>query len=127
MKYIAILILISFVGLVTFSVVAFDHRMNGSMFINDCFNSQVDGSQCPTNLVASLIHHTVTFKTLFNTFIPSLILFLIFIPIVLLDKNLASSKLKFLYQKPKYFKLIKYKARQKFMSWLSLFENSPSF
>lgn len=125
MKYIATLILISFLGLAAFSVVAFDHRMN-DMAMDNCLNSQIDGIPCPTNLVASLIHHTVTFQTLFNTLISPLILFLIFISIVFLDKNLAGPKLKFLYQKLKNFKSITYKARQKFISWLSLLEYSPS-
>ena len=123
-RYIAIFILISFVGLAAFSVVAFDHKMNGSM--ENCLNSQVDGTPCPTNLVASIIHHTAAFQALFNTLIPSLILFLISVSVVFLDKNLASPKLKLLYQKLKNFKLIKYKARQKFISWLSLLEYSPS-
>ena len=35
-RYIAIFILISFVGLAAFSVVAFDHKINGSM--ENCLN-----------------------------------------------------------------------------------------
>ncbi len=125
MKYIATLILISFVGLAAFSVVAFDHRMN-DMSMDNCLDSQVGGTPCPTSLVASLIHHTSTFQTLFNTLIPSLVLVLISILIIFWSKDFVDPKLKFLYQKLKNFRLIAYKARQKFMSWLSLFENSPS-
>ena len=126
-KYIAILIFISFLGLAAFSVVGFGHRMNGAAPMDNCLNSQVDGTPCPTSLMASLVHHTATYQTLFNTLIPSLILFLIFISVVFLDKNLTNPELKFLYQKLSNFKLIKYKARQKLISWLSLLENSPSF
>ncbi len=125
MKYITVLILISFVGLAVFSVAIFDHRMNGSM--DNCIGSQVDNTPCPTNLVASIFHHISVFQTLFNTFIPSLIIFLIFVSFDFWSQDLANPKLKFLYQKPKDFKLIKYRAKQKFISWLSLFENSPSF
>lgn len=126
MKYIAALILISFIGLAALSVVAFDHKMNGSMSMDNCLDSQVGGTPCPTSLVASLIHHTSTFQTLFNTLIPSLVLVFVSILIIFWSKDFIDSRLKFLYQKLKNFKSIVYRARQKFISWLSLFENSPS-
>ncbi len=126
MKYIAILIFISFVGLAVFSVAVFDHRMSGSMPMDNCLDSQVGGTPCPTNLVASLIHHTSTFQMLFNTLIPSLISVLVLVFVVFWSKDFVNPKLKFLYQKLKNFKLIIYKAKQRFISWLSLFENSPS-
>ena len=96
-RYIAIFILISFVGLAAFSVVAFDHKIMVQWKIALI---PVDGTPCPTNLVASIIHHTAAFQALFNTLIPSLILFLISVSVVFLDKNLASPKL-LLYQKLK--------------------------
>ena len=125
MKYITFLVLISFVGLAAFSMVGFDHKINDSM--DNCLNSQIDGVPCPTNLAASLIHHTTTYQMLFNTLIPSLILFFILVYFIFWSKDFVDSKSEFLYKRLKDFKLIIHKARHKFIFWLSLLENSPSF
>ena len=125
MKYIAILIFISFLGLAVFSISAFNHRIN-DMHMHNCLDSQIGGTPCPTSLVASLIHHTSTFQTLFNTLITSLVSVLVLVFVVFWSKDFIGPKLKFLYQKLRNFKLIVYKAKQRFISWLSLFENSPS-
>ena len=132
MKYIATLIFISFLGLAVFSTVTLNHRMDNS--VDNCIGSQVDNTPCPTNLVAATIHHMSVYQALFNTTIPSInplvllaLLTLIIVSILSSAKNLADFKLKFLYQKLRDFELIIHRARQKFVSWLSLLENSPSF
>ena|SRR3989344_6582256 len=130
MKYIAILILISFLGLAMFSIPAFDHRMNDSM--DNCIDSQVDNTPCPTSLMASVTHHISVYQALFNTFVPSinslvlLILFAFVSASIFFFKDFADLKLKFLHKKLKDFELVIHKAREKFVSWLSLLENSPS-
>lgn len=133
MKYIALLIFISFLGLAVFSIPAFNHRMDNSM--DSCIGSKVDNTPCPTNLVAATIHHISVYQALFNTLAPSvfgqlalfLLLVLVLVLLLLTSKNLLNSKLKFLYQKSRDFDLLIYQARQKFVSWFSLLEHSPPF
>jgi|SRR3989344_7645079 len=129
-KYITMLIFISFLGLAVFSIPAFDHVMKGTM--DSCVGSQVDNTPCPTNLVAAVVHHMSVYQALFNTTAPSLnsivllaSLVLFIVSILLSAKDLAG--LKFLYRILINFELIIHKAREKFISWLSLLENSPSF
>ena len=132
-KYIATLIFISFLGLAAFSIPAFNHSMNGPMNDN-CVGSKVDNIPCPTNLVAAVVHHLSVYQALFNTTAPSLnplILLTLFVlavvSIILSAKDLVGLKLKFLYQRIRDFELVIHKAREKFVSWLSLLEHSPSF
>lgn len=138
MKYVALLIFISFLGLAVFSVLAFDHKMDSSMnsAMDRCIGSRVDNIPCPTNLVAAVTHHISVYQAIFNTFIPSAANSIIFLTLLLftLVFTFLSAKdflnrgvqPKFLYHRLGNFELIIHKARQKFVSWLSLFENSPS-
>lgn len=132
MKYIATLIFISFLGLAIFSTMALNHRMTDS--VDNCIGSQVDNTACPTNLVAATLHHISVYQALFNTLAPSInplvllaLLALAIVSIISSAKNLVGLKLKFLHQKLRDFELVTHKARQKFVSWLSLLEHSPSF
>ncbi|MFA6270421.1 MAG: hypothetical protein WC657_04410 [Candidatus Paceibacterota bacterium] len=134
MKYIATLIFISFLGLAVFSTMALNHRMNDS--VDNCIGSKVDNTPCPTNLVAAAAHHISVYQAIFNTFIPSVSNSLVLLTLLLLAlafiswsaKDLISetSQLKFLHQRLRDFELVRHKARQRFVSWLSLFELSPS-
>jgi len=131
-KYIVALIFISFLGLAAFSIPVFNHRMNDSMD-NNCVGSKVGNTLCPTNLVAAVVHHMSVYQALFNTTAPSIsplvlltLLVLLVVFALLFTKDIVGLKLNFLYKKSRDFELIKYRARQKFVSWLSLFENSPS-
>lgn len=135
MKYIATFIFISFLGLAVFSISAFNHRMDSSM--DSCIGSQVDNTPCPTNLVAATAHHISVYQAIFNSFIPSANDSVAFLALLLFalaftfwsakDFLSSNSQLKFLYQKLRDFELIIHKARQRFVSWLSLLEHSPSF
>lgn len=132
MKYIALLIFISFMGLAVFSIPVFNHRMDNSM--DSCIGSKVDNTPCPTNLVAATIHHISVYQALFNTLAPSInplvllaLLALAIVSLVSSVKDIVGLKLKFLHQRLRDFELIIHKTRQRFVSWLSLLENSPSF
>ncbi|MEK7635206.1 MAG: hypothetical protein AAB446_02125 [Patescibacteria group bacterium] len=135
MKYIATLIFISFLGLAIFSTMALNHNMKDS--VDNCIGSKIDNTPCPTNLLAATIHHISVYQAIFNTFIPSannsavflaLLLFaLAFISWSAKDLISESAQLKFLHQRLKDFELVIHKARQRFVSWLSLLEHSPSF
>ena len=131
-KYITTLIFISFLGLAVFSIPAFNHSMSNSM--DSCVGSKVDNTPCPTNLVAAVVHHMSVYQALFNTTAPSInplvlltLLALVIVSIISPTKDLAGLKLKFLYRRLIDFELVVHKARQKFVSWLSLLEHSPSF
>ena len=132
-KYITTLVFISFLGLAVFSIPAFNHKMSDPMD-NGCIGSKIDNTSCPTNLMAAVIHHISVYQAFFNALAPSInslilltLLALVVVSILLFDKDILNLKLKFLYQRLKDFELIIHKARQKFVSWLSLLENSPSF
>ncbi len=132
-KYVATLIFISFLGLVAFSISAFNHRMSNPMDDN-CVGSKIDNTPCPTNLVAAVVHHMSVYQALFNTTAPSLNLLVLLtlfvlatISILLFAKDPVGLKFKFLYQRLRDFELVIHKAREKFVSWLSLLEHSPSF
>ena len=110
-KYITTLIFISFLGLAVFSTMALNHRMNDS--VDNCIGSQVDNTPCPTNLMAAVIHHMSVYQALFNTLAPSInplvllaLLALVIVSILSSAKDIVSLKLKFLYQKSRYFELV---------------------
>lgn len=134
MKYVATLIFISFFGLAVFSIPALNHRMDSSM--DSCIGSQVDNTPCPTNLVAAATHHISAYQAIFNSFIPSTNSSVAFLALLLFalafifwsakDLLCSNSQLKFLHQRLKDFELVVHKSRQKFISWLSLFELSPA-
>lgn len=134
MKYVATLIFISFLGLAMFSIPALNHRMDNSM--GNCIGSKVDNTPCPTNLVAAAAHHISVYQAIFNSFIPSnsssvaflasLLFALAFVFWSAKDLLSESTQLKFLHHRLRDFELVVHKARQRFISWLSLFELSPA-
>ena len=134
MKYLITLILIvSFVGIAIFGFAVFDHGMSSSD--NNCVSSPIDGTVCPTNIVAMTLQHISALQTLTMSATPQIsnLLFLlafislIFISIILFYKNLLYPKLELSHQRLQDLASDFSYSKQKIISWLSLFENSPAF
>ena len=133
MKYLATLLLImSFVGVGIFGFALFDHAMidgaNGG-----CVASAIDGTECPTNIMAMTSHHVSAIQTLTTT-LPAnsnwllllASLLLVSVSIFLFYKDLLLPKLESLPQRLRDLTLHSLYSKQKIISWLSLFELSPS-
>ena len=134
MKYLATLFLIvSFVGIGIFGFSLFDHvMMDGSN--SGCVASAIDRTACPTSIMSMTLHHISALQTLTTTVVPpisSLLLLLaslllISISIFLFHKNLLLPKLGLLPQRLRDLTLHSLYSKQRIISWLSLFELSPS-
>lgn len=133
MKYLASLFLIvSIVGVAAFGLTMFDHGMHGQN--NNCVGSAIDGRDCPTNLVAMTLHHISALQTLTTTTVPSNYTVLLLLAslilaaasIFLLFKKLLLPRLVYLPQRIQELSLHSHYSRQRIVSWLSLFELSPS-
>ena len=132
MKYLATLLLImSFAGIGIFGFALVDHNMQSPN--NDCVASAIDGTECPTNIMAMTSHHisavqalTTTLPASSNWLLLLASLLLISVSIFLCYKNLLLPKLEFLPQRLRDLTLHSLYSRQKVTSWLSLFELSPS-
>lgn len=130
-KLLSLLSIIGFVGITVFGFVIFDMGPGHS---GGCIASAIDGTTCPTNIVDFATHHISALQTLTGTAVPtsstwSLLLaslLLISVSIFLFYKNLPSPKLEFLPQRLRDLTLHSLFSRQKVISWLSLFELSPS-
>ena len=133
MKYLATLLLImSFVGVGIFGFALFDHAMmDGSN--GGCVASAIDGTECPTNIVAMVSHHISAIQTLTTTLPASsnwllllASLLLVSVSIFLFYKDLLLPKSELLPQRLRDLSLSSLRSRQKIVSWLSLFELSPA-
>ena len=133
MKYLATLLLImSFVGVGIFGFALFDHAMmDGSN--GGCVASAIDGTECPTNIVAMVSHHVSAIQTLTTTLPVSsnwllllASLLLVSVSIFLFYKDLLLPKLESLPQRLRDLILHSLYSKQRITSWLSLFELSPS-
>ena len=133
MKYLATLLLImSFVGVGIFGFALFDHAMmDGSN--GGCVASAIDGTECPTNIVAMVSHHISAIQTLTTTLPASsnwllllASLLLVSVSIFLFYKDLLLPKLESLPQRLRDLILHSLYSKQRITSWLSLFELSPS-
>ena len=133
MKYLATLLLIvSFAGMGIFGFSLFDHAMmDGSN--GGCVASAIDGTECPTNIMAMTLHHVSAIQTLTTTLPASsnwllllASLLLVSVSIFLFYKDLLLPKLEFLPQRLRDLTLSSLYSRQRITSWLSLFELSPS-
>lgn len=133
MKYLATLLLImSFVGIGVFGFTLVDHvMMDGSN--SGCVASAVDGTECPTNIMAMTPHHVSAIQTLTTTLPASsswllllASLILVSFSIFLFYKNLLLPKLESLPQSLRELTLHSLYSKQKIVSWLSLFELSPA-
>ncbi|MBI2482529.1 MAG: hypothetical protein HYV76_03160 [Candidatus Vogelbacteria bacterium] len=134
MKSILTLILIvSFAGIAVFGFTIFSHSMSEST--SGCVTSPIDGTPCPTNIVAMTLQHVSALQTLTTSVtssISSWILLLAFILLVsfsisIFYKNLLFPKLELLHQRLRDLVFNSFYSKQKITSWLSLFENSPAF
>ena len=133
MKYLATLLLImSFVGIGVFGFTLVDHAMmNGSN--SDCVASAIDGTECPTNIMAMTSHHVSAIQTLTTTSPASsswllllASLLLVSASIFLFYKDLLLPKLESLPQRLRDLTLHSLYSKQRITSWLSLFELSPA-
>lgn len=132
MKYLATLLLImSFAGIGIFGFTFVDHNMQSPN--NDCVASAIDGTECPTNIMAMTSHHisavqalTTTLPASSNWLLLLASLLLISVSIFLFYKNLLLPKLESLPQRLRDLTLHSLYSKQRITSWLSLFELSPA-
>lgn len=115
-----------------FGLAFFGHGM--SNMNTDCIASAIDGKDCPTNIEAVVEHHISAWQSLTTTLVQPIsnwlsllaFLLLISIPLFFLRKDLLSPRLRLLPQRQQNLTISAQKTRQKIISWLSLFELSPS-
>lgn len=133
MKYLAsLLLIVSFAGIGIFGFSLFDHAMMDGSNIG-CVASVIDGTECPTSITSMTWHHISAIQTL-TTALPSssslllllASLILISVSIFLFYKNALFPKLESLPQRQRDLTLHSLYSKQKIVSWLSLFELSPS-
>lgn len=133
MKYLATLLLIvSFAGIGVFGFMLVDHAMmDGSN--SGCVASAIDGTECPTNIMAMTSHHVSAIQTLTTTLPASsnwllllASLLLVSASIFLFYKDLLLPKLESLPQRLRDLTLHSLYSKQRITSWLSLFELSPA-
>lgn len=133
MKYLATLLLImSFAGIGVFGFTLVDHVMMDKSN-SDCVASAIDGTECPTNIMAMTSHHVSAIQTLTTTLPASsnwllllTSLLLVSVSVFLFYKDLLLPKLESLPQRLRDLTLHSLYSKQKIVSWLSLFELSPS-
>lgn len=134
MKYlITSILVISFVGIAIFGFAIFSHGMSDSS--SGCVTSPIDGTPCPTNIVAMTLQHVSALQTLTTSLTPSISGFILLLAFMLLVsfaisifyKNLLFPKLELLHQRLRDLVFNSFFSKQKIISWLSLFENSPAF
>jgi len=126
------LLIVSFVGIGIFGFALFDHAMmDGSN--SGCVASAIDGTECPTNIMAMASHHVSAIQTLTTTLPASsnwllllASLLLVSVSIFLFYKDLLLPKSELLPQRLRDLSLSSLRSRQKIVSWLSLFELSPA-
>ena len=134
MKYLASLLLImSFVGIGIFGFALFD--MGPNHLSTGCVTSIIDRTMCPTSIVGMTMRHISTLQTLTTVVVSSgsnwllllTTLLLVSVSIFLFYKNLLFPKLKFLRERLQNLILHSLYSKHKLISWIALFELSPSF
>lgn len=134
MKYLLTLILfVSFMGITIFGFTFFTHGMNSSD--SNCVTSPVNMATCPTSITAMTLHHISSVQTFITSATPTIYNWLLLLAFTLLIsvsvfssyKNLLSSKLETLWRHLRDLANDFSYSKQKIISWLSLFENSPAF
>ncbi len=130
-SFISLLLIISLAGIATFGLIFFEMAPNHQ---GNCF-AAMDGTACPVNTIANSIHHIAVLQTLTMTNTSPLLgafallaaLFAISILIILFfDREWLHPKLELLSRRILDFELFYSDSKQKIVSWLSLFELSPS-
>jgi len=133
MKFLfTIILIVSFVGIAILGFTLFAHGMDSSD--NNCITSSIDGTKCPTNIVAMTLHHISSLQTLTMSVMPSIsswllllaFLLLVSVSIILFYKNLPYPKLEFSRERLRDLASNFFYSKQKIISWLSLLENSPA-
>lgn len=134
MKYlITFILIISFAGIAIFGFTLFAHGMNSSD--SNCITSPIDGTVCPTNIAAMTLHHISSLQTLLTAVTPSIsnwllllaFMLLVSVSVFFLYKNLLFPELELLRERLRDLATDFSYSKQKIISWLSLFENSPAF
>ncbi|MDP3956518.1 MAG: hypothetical protein Q8P97_00800 [bacterium] len=134
MKYsVSLILIISFVGIAIFGSALLD--MGHNHVDTGCVASTIDGMACPTNVMNMTLHHISALQTLTRTIVPSIpdgllllaSLLLVSVSMFLFYKNLLFPKLKFLPQRLRDLTLHSLYSQRKIISWLSLFELSPTW
>jgi hypothetical protein len=134
MKYlITFILIISFAGIAIFGFTLFAHGMNSSD--SNCITSPIDGTVCPTSIAAMTLHHISSLQTLLTAVTPSIsnwllllaFMLLVSVSVFLLYKNILFPKLELLRERLRDLATDFSYSKQKIISWLSLFENSPAF
>ncbi len=131
MKYLASLLLImSFVGIGIFGLEALDHSMRHGQ--SDCVASIVTNTLCPVNLRSIITHHFAAIQSFFNVPISTLVFSVILLIAVSIIGPIYLFKFRFLYsqfitQRSEDYRLRFNLGRHKLISWIALFELSPSF
>lgn len=134
MKYfVSLLLIISFIGIGVFSFSLFDPNMMDDSS-GGCIASAIDGTTCSMGLMAMTLHHISAFQTLTRTVVPPtpswllLIASLLLVPLsmFLFDKNLLLLKPELFRERWQDLRFHSLRSLQKIISWLSLFELSPS-
>jgi len=127
-KIITTLIIFLFIAISVFGVTFMNYAMTNN---KDCIASTMTGSPCPTNEIRLFMHHISSFQVFSIAVMPSvftslLIIFslLVFVSLLFLIKFLSSPPFLLLYNQ--YKKKILDFYNNTFLSWLSLFEHSPS-
>ena len=131
--FLTFILLVSFVGIAIFGFTLFTYGIDGSD--NDCITSPIDGTACPTSIAAMTLHHISSLQTLITSVTPSIsnwllllaFLLLISVSVFLSYKNFLFPKLEFLRERLRDLATNFSYSKQKIISWLSLFENSPAF
>lgn len=131
MKYLAPLLIISFIGIGVFGFAFSDMSMGHQ---GGCIASAIDGTECPTNIAQFATHHVEAIQSLTTTIIPPIgswllllaSLLLIGATLAFLYENLLYPKLEFHRSRLRETELNLSHSKQKIISWLALFELSPA-
>jgi len=126
------LLIISLIATGIFAFMFFNHDTSNQS--GDCIATIIGGTICPTNIVSFVQHHISAFQTFFNISISTAFNIFIFLLTILLfarifvfvDKNLFCLKADFFLQCLRDALFNNQLTRIRLISWLSLFEHSPS-
>ena len=122
-------LIISFLFIAVFGLTALDHSMSHRQ--SDCVVSVMSNAPCPTSIKSIMEHHVSAIQSLFNVPVNTPIIFAILLVAVSLMGFAYLFKFLFLYSQFITERLREYRskinlAKHRLISWLSLFEHSPS-
>ena len=126
---VSLLLILSFVVITIFGFAIFNHVMHSQN--SGCAASTVDWTVCPTSLANMALHHISALRAFLQTSLPStalsllLTLFFAAISLFLLRKKLLFPQFAFLFRRYKIY-ATHIISQQKIISWLALFELSPT-